>query len=146
LEYKNFKNSLKEINNYFTKLYKDNNIKNINIDNSLVEGKEKYIDNYVYNAIVNHADYLYNKEIKSNTKIHEKDIIQEIILKYYLKNKEQSRKDILKNYLCYKTPTQRFKNKVAIEQAIKNINDEMDDATKEFSKLFQNDNEKNNSI
>ena len=35
-----------------------------------------------------------------------------------------------------------FKNKNAIEQAIKNINEEMEDAQKEFSKLFEQDYQK----
>ncbi len=37
-------------------------------------------------------------------------------------------------------PKQRFSNKREIENAIRNINDEMEEAQKEFSKLFQNDN------
>lgn len=37
-------------------------------------------------------------------------------------------------------PKQRFRNKSEIENAIRNINDEMEEAQKEFSKLFQNDN------
>lgn len=141
-EYENFKSSLKDINNYFMKLYKNNNIKNIAVAPTLIDTKTKYIDNYVYNAIVNHADYLFKKESKNITKIHEKDIIQEIILQHYLKNKEQTRKNILNNYLKSKSSSQRFGNKYAIEQAIKSINDEMEDAIKEFSKLFSNEYEK----
>lgn len=66
----------------------------------------------------------------------EKDIIQEIILKYYLDNKKQTRKDILKTYFTNTNSKQKFKNKQEIENAIRNINDEMDEAQKEFSKLF----------
>jgi len=140
LDYANFKESLNKINNYFSKIYTDNNIKNISADTTLIDEKNKYIDNYIYNAIVNHANYIYTKEIKSNTKIHEKDIIQEIIFKHYLKNKKQTKKDILKNYFTSSNKN-RFKNKSEIERAIRNINDEMEEAQKEFSKLFQNDNE-----
>ena len=136
LEYNNFKESLKNINTYFHKINEDNNIKNINVDTSLIDSKNKYIDNYIYNAIVNYADYHYKKESKTSNKIKENDIIQEIILKHYLKNKKQTRKYILKNYLSSSIPRQRFKNKSAIENAIKNINDEMEEAQKEFSKLF----------
>ena len=81
------------------------------------------------------------KESKTSNKIKENDIIQEIILKHYLKNKKQTRKNILKNYLSNSNPRQKFKNKSDIETAIKNINDEMEEAQKEFSKLFQNDKE-----
>ena len=140
LDYDNFKESLNKINSYFYKIYSDNNIKNIKVDTTLIDQKNKYIDNYIYNAIVNHSNYIYTKELKANTKIHEKDIIQEIIYKHYLKNKKQTRKDILKNYFTSSNKA-RFKNKSEIERAIRNINDEMEEAQKEFSKLFQ-DNDK----
>ena len=110
----------------------------------IYDSKNKYIDNYIYNAIVNYADYNYKKESKTSTKIKENDIIQEIILKHYLKNKKQTRKDILKNYLSNSNPRQRFKNKSDIETAIKNINDEMEEAQKEFSKLFNSNDKENN--
>ena len=68
--------------------------------------------------------------------IKENDIIQEIILKHYLDNKKQTRKDILKTYFTNTNSKQKFRNKQEIENAIKSINDEMDEAQKEFSKLF----------
>ena len=136
LEYANFKTSLNKINSYFYKIYKDNNIKNINIDTTLIDNKNKYVDNYVYNAIVNHAQYYYKKETSKIKNINENNIIQEIILNHYLKNKKQTRKDILKSYLSNYNTKNMFKNKNAIEQAIKNINEELEDAQKEFSKLF----------
>ena len=140
MEYDNFKDSLNKINNYFYKINEDNNIKNIKVDTTLIDNKNKYVDNYIYNAIVNYANYNYKKESKNISKINENDIIQEIILKHYLNNKKQTRKDILKNYLSSSNPKQRFRNKREIENAIRNINDEMEEAQKEFSKLFQNDN------
>ena len=140
LEYANFKESLNKINSYFYKINEDNNIKSIKVDTSLTDYKNKYIDNYIYNAIVNYANYNYKNEVIKNKKIKENDIIQEIILKHYLKNKQQTRKDILENYLSNNNPGQKFKNKAEIEQAIRNINDEMEEAQKEFSKLFQNEN------
>lgn len=137
LEYTNFKNSLKDINSYFYKIYKDNQIKNIDVDTTMIDYKSKYIDNYIYNAIVNHADYNYKKELKNVKAIKENDIIQEIILKHYLKNKKQTRKDILYNYLSNTNIKLQFKNKNDVEQAIRNINDEMEEVQKEFSRLFQ---------
>ena len=136
LEYNNFKESLNKINNYFYKINEDNNIKDIVVDTTLTDSKNKYIDNYIYNAIVNYANYNYKKESKNVTKIKENDIIQEIILKYYLDNKKQTRKDILKTYFTNTNSKQKFRNKREIENAIKSINDEMDEAQKEFSKLF----------
>lgn len=136
LEYENFKESLNKINNYFYKINEDNNIKNIVVDTTLIDSKNKYMNNYIYNAIVNYANYNYKKETKNITKIKENDIIQEIILKHYLNNKKQTRKDILKTYFTNTSSKQKFKNKQEIENAIRNINDEMDEAQKEFSKLF----------
>ena len=142
LEYANFKTSLNKINSYFYKIYKDNNIRNINIDTTLIDNKNKYVDNYVYNAIVNHAQYYYKKETSKIKNINENNIIQEIILNHYIKNKKQTRKDILKSYLSNYNTKNMFKNKNAIEQAIKNIIEELEDAQKEFSKLFEQDYQK----
>lgn len=136
LEYSNFKESLNKINNYFYKINEDNNIKDIVVDTTLTDSKNKYIDNYIYNAIVNYANYNYKKESKNIVKIKENDIIQEIILKHYLDNKKKTRKDILKTYFTNTNSKQKFRNKQEIENAIKSINDEMDEAQKEFSKLF----------
>lgn len=136
LEYNNFKESLNKINNYFYKINEDNNIKDIVVDTTLTDSKNKYMNNYIYNAIVNYANYNYKKETKNITKIKENDIIQEIILKHYLNNKKQTRKDILKTYFTNTNSKQKFRNKREIENAIKSINDEMDEAQKEFSKLF----------
>lgn len=136
LEYSNFKESLNKINNYFYKINEDNNIKDIVVDTTLTDSKNKYIDNYIYNAIVNYANYNYKRESKNITKIKENDIIQEIILRHYLDNKKQTRKDILKTYFTNTNSKQKFRNKQEIENAIKSINDEMDEAQKEFSKLF----------
>ena len=69
-----------------------------------------------------------------------KEILEREDYKEYLKNKKQSRLSILKNYLSSPSNDRSFKNKHKIEQAIKNINSEMEDAQKEFSKLFQNNN------
>jgi hypothetical protein len=137
-ELNNFRNSISNLNNYFDNISKNNNIKNIKSDTTLVDSKKECIDNYIFNAIVNHADYMYKKKIKNN--ITENKVIEEIVYKEYLKNKKQSRLSILKNYLSSPSNDRSFKNKHKIEQAIKNINSEMEDAQKEFSKLFQNNN------
>lgn len=138
LDYANFKDSLNKINGYFYKINEENNIKKIKVDTTIIDNKINYIDNYIYNAIVNYANYNYKKESKNIYKINENDIIQEIILKHYLNNKKQTRKDILKTYFSNTNYKQKFKNKKNIELAIKNINDEMEEAQKEFSKLFNN--------
>lgn len=132
LAHKEFKLSLNEINNYFMKVAESNNIKKI--DNSLIKRKEKYLDNYVLNAIVNHANY-------KNKKISENDLIQEIVYKNYKNTKSKSRVSILNNYLSNLSDSLRFKNKYQIRESVKNINDELEEAEKEFEKLFKVDKE-----
>lgn len=132
LAHKEFKLSLNEINNYFMKVAESNNIKKI--DNSLIKRKEKYLDNYVLNAIVNHANY-------KNKQISENDLIQEIVYKNYKNTKSKSRVSILNNYLSNLSDSLRFKNKYQIRQSVKNINDELEEAEKEFEKLFKVDKE-----
>lgn len=131
-EYKNFKSTLNDINDYFVKIAESNNIKEV--DNSLIKNKEKYLNNYILNAIVNHAYY-------KNKKITENDVIQEIVYKEYKRSKSKSRLSIVTNYLSNANRNLQFKNKYQIRQAVKNINDELEDAQKEFEKLFQNDKE-----
>ena len=131
-EYNNFKSTLNEINNYFIKISESNNIKEV--DNSLIKNKQKYLDNYVLNAIVNHAYY-------KNKRITENDVIQEMVYKEYKKSKSRSKLSIITNYLSNANRNLQFKNKYQIRQAVKNINDELEDAQKEFEKLFQNDKE-----
>lgn len=132
LAHKEFKLSLNEINNYFMKVAESNNIKKV--DNSLIKRKEEYLDNYVLNAIINHANY-------KNKKISENDLIQEIIYKNYKKTKYKSRVSILNNYLSNLSDNLRFKNKYQIRESVKNINDELEEAEKEFEKLFKVDKE-----
>lgn len=132
-ELNNFQNSIKQLNDYFIKLNQDNNI-NGEVDNTLINNKNEYLNNYIYNAIVNHADYKYRKKYKD--KITENKVIEEIVYNEYIKNKKKSRFTILKDYLSGNNKQQKLNTKYKIEQAIKNINDEMEDAQKEFSKLF----------
>lgn len=139
-DYKNFIESINSINEYLYKVNEDNNISKINVDKTLTEGKENYIDNYIYNAIVNHADYMFKSNSKKYKTLNPDDILREIILKEYKKNKNQNRYTILINYLSYTVPKLKYQNKYKIINAVKSINAEMEEAQKEFSKLFQTDN------
>lgn len=139
-DYKNFIESINSINEYLYKVNEDNNISKINVDKTLTEGKENYIDNYIYNAIVNHADYMFKSNSKKYKTLNPDDILREIILKEYKKNKNQNRYTILSNYLSNTVPKLKYQNKYKIINAVKSINAEMEEAQKEFSKLFQTDN------
>lgn len=139
-DYQNFKKSLDNINDYFYNVNIDNNVTKINIDKTLTEGKKDYADNYILNAIVNHSNYFFKENSKRYHTIDENEILEEIFLKVYRKNKNQTRFNILNNYLSNTSKRNKFKNKYQVIKAIRSINDEMEEAKKEFSKLFENDN------
>lgn len=125
--YQDFKMSIKELNNYFKTISETNNLKNYDFDYS--KRKIEYLNNYVFNTIVNHA----LKEYK--TSIHENDVIKEVVYSNYKKEKI-NKHNILKNYLSMRTPM-RYINRYKINQAVLKINRELKDAEKEFSKLFE---------
>lgn len=122
---------LTNINDLFYSLNKDNNISKTKFKADYVKQKSDYIDNYIFNAIVNHANYNYK-----NNKIKTEHIIQEVAYKQYKKNKI-NRKDLLLNY--FSSSNNKFKYKKEFEQALRHLNYEMDQATKEFSNLFKED-------
>ena len=132
VSHQEFKNTISKINDYFKEIAKSNHTDTV--DTSLTKNKEKYFDNYVFNAIVNHANYTNKK------KISEEEILQNIVYKNY-KNKKQTRFNILSNYLSNLSKSSRFTNKYKIKEAVKNINDELEDAQREFDKLFKVDKE-----
>ncbi len=143
---KDIEKDLDSLNQYFEKLDNDNNIKSNISGNSIVNKKEEYIDNYIYNSIVNHSLYKYEKVsmiVKSKThsdKITIEDLIQEIAYQNNLKevkqNNQQIRKKVLDNYFKNGNTINMFPSKYKMEKAIKNINYEMEKASQEFSKLF----------
>ena len=143
---KNIDEDIKKLNNYFVLLNENNNIYDNNFKNAITENKIKYIDNYIYNSIVNYSLYKYEKIsliVKKNTNKEEisiEDLIQEIVYlnhKYKGNNSDKHiRKEVLENYFKGSTNATKFPNKYMLEKAIKNINYEMDRATEEFNKLF----------
>lgn len=144
---KEFKESLNNINLYFHSICEDNHIKDNKYKSDYVKEKEEYINNYVYNAIVNHASFKFGRLKKNHRYLSDNEIIQEAILKQYKKTKKQGKLELVTKYLTNMTKESRFKNKYKIEQSIKSINSEMEEAVEEFSKLFKtNDNGKEDSI
>ena len=142
---KSINKDLESLNNYFDELNKNNNIKDIVNNNSIVKKKEEYIDNYIYNSIVNHSLYKYEHislVVKSRDKkdvITLEDLIQEIAFqnsKRLILTDKQRRKMILDNYFKGNDISTKFPSKAKMEKALKNINYEMEKASQEFSKLF----------
>lgn len=145
---KDINKDLEKLNDYFDTLNKNNNVKELVADNSIVNKKEEYIDNYIYNSIVNHALYKYNHismyvKNKNNTdKITIDDLIQEVVYQNSKRNNfsdKQRRRQVLDNYFKGNSYISKFPSKHKIEKAIKNINYEMEKASQEFSKLFNYD-------
>ena len=148
---KDVSDDLIKLNEYFDTLNKNNNIIEEIKDNSIVKKKEEYIDNYVYNAIVNHSLYKYShismvvktKYDKQNISIE--DLIQEIAYQNRNKTKlndKERRKFVLDNYFKGSSNISNFPSKYKMEKALKNINYEMEKASQEFSKLFNYDDKK----
>ena len=144
---KDINNDLESINEYFKKLDELNN-EDGNIKNSIVKKKQDYIDNYIYNSIVNHSLYKYEKismVVKNKTKRDEitiEDLIQEIVCQNARREKlndKERRKIVLDNYFKGADLSLKFPSKHKVEKAIKNINYEMEKASQEFSKLFNYD-------
>lgn len=145
---KDINNDLQKLNDYFDMLNQNNNIEELIQNNSIVNKKQEYIDNYIFNSIVNHSLYKYNQIsliVKNKSKkdiISIEDLIQELAYqnreKKLLDDKKR-RKQILDNYFEGTDSITRFPNKYRIEKALKNINYEMEKASQEFSKLFNYD-------
>lgn len=145
---KDINKDLEKLNDYFDELNRNNNIEELTTNNSIVSKKEEYIDNYIYNSIVNHSLYRYEhismvvKSKNSIDKITIEDLIQEIAYQNSKKNKyndKQRRKLVLDNYFKCNSSISKFPSKHQMEKALKNINYEMEKASQEFSKLFNYD-------
>ena len=148
---KEIKEDLDKLNKYFEKLDNENNIESNIKNNSIVNKKEEYIDNYILNSIVNHALYKYNhissivKNKNNLDHITIEDLIQEIAYQNSKKENridKERRKQVLDNYFKGNNSMLKFPSKYRMEKAIKNINYEMEKASQEFSKLFNYSSEK----
>ena len=135
-------NDLNRINDYFKTLDEENNVSDLIKRNDLVENKKRYIDNFVYNSIINHSLYKYNHIVKNKNNdnlITLDDLIQEVSYQNSKKNNyngKQIRKMVLDNYFNGSDITLKFPSKYKLERNLKNLNYEMEKASQEFSKLF----------
>lgn len=148
---KDINNDLQSLNSYFDSLNKKNHIDELTLNNVIVKKKGEYIDNYIYNSIVNHSLYKYqhiSRIVKSKNnqgKITMDDLIQEIAYQNRSTrdfNDLQRRKNILDNYFKFNSGGIRFPSRYKMEGALKNISYEMEKALQEFSKLFNYDERK----
>ncbi len=142
--------SIENLNNIFLDIDKRNNISNIGFesafDNKMVKYKLNKSENYILNAIVNHA--LYNSTISKNNqnrKITLNDLICEIaIILYkknynenYIKNGKKLRLKILENYFIYG----KYKNYDKLSNALNRLSKDSEKAAKQFYEMLS-DNDK----
>ncbi len=136
---------LKKLNDYYNELNKQNHIESKIKSNKLVISKNEYVESYILNSIVNHALFKTNRLqniVKTRgtiNKITLDDLLQELA---YEKSQNYKNKNVklilLKNSFRGKTKSQKYRLNHEITQAVKNINDEMEEYAKDFHKLFVN--------
>lgn len=126
-----FDMALDKLNNYLQDLSSKNNIDNF--DNSFVKKKEEYLNNYVYNAIINNYKKITFKDDLKKKYVSREQFLDYLILKNYKSfNKNQK----VRNHLQHK-----YSNTDKISFAIKNINKDLERDIKDFEKLFYIDND-----
>lgn len=122
----NFKRSINDMNKYLIDLSERNNIKNIDL--LYTRNKEKYLDNYILNAIVNYSKTHYINEKRKL--LNENNILKSIIVNVYRNNNHINKKSIIKNSF-----NNNYQLSFEVVNAIKSINREMNKAAEEFYKM-----------
>lgn len=156
LSKKEIQQSIEKLNEIFLDIDRRNNISNAGFesafDNKMIQEKLEKSDNYILNAIVNHALYNYDynkgKTNKKSSKISVEDVIGEIAIiiykdnnnKYYLKNRKKFRTKILENYFIYGG----YKNHDKLSNSLRRLSKDSEDAAKQFYEMLS-DNEYENS-
>ena len=144
-------NSIDELNNIFLDIDKRNNISNVGFEsaynNKMIQDKLEKNENYILNAIVNHAlynyDYNKNKSNKKTNKISLEDIIGETALiiykkdkaKLYLKNRKKYRLRLLENYFI----DGGYKNHDKLSNALRRLSKDSNKAAEQFYEMLSSD-------
>ena len=146
---KEIENAINKINDILIDIDKRNNISKVGfeniLENKLIKEKIEAEDNYILNAIVNHALYnfsYYRKKInKDNFKLE--DLIDEMAYQFYKKDfKELRNKKIYytkKKLLIRTFKGKRYKSN--IEYALDRLGYEQEQAAKKFYDMFNETNE-----
>lgn len=152
----NIMNSIEDLNEVFKKIDADNNISNIGfesaLDNKMIQNKLDRADNYILNAIVNHALYKnkYMKDKIGKEKITFEDLLNELALSNY---KKESSEDLKKVFVIKKIRLKILNNhfqnnymyKDKIIKALNRIGQEQDKVAEQFYEMFS-DEEKGKTI
>ena len=156
LSKKEIDESIEKLNDIFLDIDKRNNISNVGFesafDNKMIQSKLEKTDNYILNAIVNHALYNYHynkgKANKKTDKISFEDVIGEIAIiiykdksnKYYQNNRKKFKLKLLENFFIYGS----YKNHDKMSNALRRLSKDSEDAAKQFYEMLSdNEYEKN---
>lgn len=156
LQKKNIMNSIDELNEIFKKIDIDNNISKVGfesaLDNQLIQNKLERTDNYVLNAIVNHALYKtkYIKDKLGKENITFEDLLNELALSNYKKESNENLKNkVIIRKVRIRILRNHFQNdyvcKKNITNALSRIGYEQKKAAEQFYEMF-GDNEKGKAI
>jgi hypothetical protein len=114
----------------------------------LLDSKERYLDNYILNSIINHAKDRKLDSSNQKDKIDVNDLIKSSAClawrKHSFSNKKVMRKVILNSYFTGSTNKAKFSAKYEMENSLKKISREMDKASEQFHQLFEQEKEKRN--
>lgn len=133
-----FNKSIKDMNDYLYNLTKENGININDIDYSYTDNKKEYLENYINNAIVNHARYDYSKN--ESIIVKPDDVIQSIIYQTYLDNQNYDRKAIIQNSFNNNYPIQ-----YEVDNAIRKINRDQNYICEEVYRSLIKNKKKNKS-
>ena len=126
---------IEKINNIFLKIDKDNLISNIGFENAkdskLIKDKLQKYDNYVLNAIVNNALYVFNNRFSDKLYITINDLLDEAVLLVYLNQKENKKNHILKNSF-----NNNYQNKKALYKAFNRLKYQQDKVAEQFYEML----------
>lgn len=127
---------IEKINNIFLKIDKDNLISNMGFENAkdskIIKDKLEKYDNYVLNAIVNNALYVFNNRFSDKTNITINDLLDEAVLLVYLNQKKENKKNhILKNSF-----NNNYQNKKALYKAFNRLKYQQDKVAEQFYEML----------
>lgn len=144
----NIYKTIDKINDILVDIDKRNNISDIGfesiIENKMIKEKLDKSENYIYNAIVNHALYninYYSKKINKND-FNIEDIIMQIAYENYIKDykkiktTKKHKANIIKNVITKKT----YKGKIL--NALDRLGYEQEKAAEKFYEMFDEENSK----
>lgn len=140
--------SIDNINEILLDIDKRNNISNVGfesaIDNKMIQSKLEKSDNYILNAIVNHALYNYEYQKKRVKKVNFsiEDLIEQVAYDNYvkdfknnkIKNLKQIRYKLVKNILSGKTYKSKFM------YALERLSYEQNQVAEKFYEMFEENN------